>query len=482
MKRILRTCFVAFAIISSARAQESKLPDTPPGRIVAAYLEAFNSGDVNGMSAFQAAYFAPEVLQRRTEDERRQMYERIFGDLGALALHRVTEVTQRAITIQTRSQKGEAAEFRFEFEPQPPHKIAGLRVELRPADALDENEETTLPTTETEFLAQARVYLEEQTRADEFSGAVLLARAGKILLQEAYGFASKEYEYRNRIDTKFSLGSINKVFTQTAICRLMQQSKLAPNDVLGKHLPDYPNGEAAAQVTIHHLLTHRSGIGDIFNEKYEATPKSKIRTLQDYLALFANEPLLFAPGTQQRYSNGGYIVLGLIIEKVSGQNYFDYVREHVYQPAGMPNAASYEMDEAVSNLATGYTRNARATANGERTKNIYTKPARGSSAGGGYATLVDMYNFSTALLDNKLLESKYTEWILNGMETSQPVEQSNSHREGGYGIAGGAPGMNAILELDFETGYTFIVLSNYDPPSAGRIARRLQAWAQNVKP
>lgn len=484
MKKIFNLFLLGMLFTSSfAAAQENKLPDTPAGKIVAAYLAAYNSGNFAQMNAFQNEHLSAAALQRRSEAERKQMYERIYGDLGTLQLHRVTEAAAQAVAIQARAQKGEAAEFRFEFEPQPPHKLLGIRIELLPLEALDEKAEANVnaPSTQAEFITHAKAFLVEQARTDEFSGAVLVAHGGKILLQEAYGFASKEYEYRNRLDTKFCLGSINKVFTQIAICQLMQQGKLAPNDVLGKYLPDYPNREAASNVTIHHLLTHRSGLGDFFNEKFENTPKDKVRTLQDYVALFAGEPLLFAPGTQERYSNGGYIVLGLIIEKVSGQNYFDYVREHIYQPAGMSNTASYEMDESIPNLATGYTRNARQLPNGERTKNIYTKPARGSSAGGGYSTLGDMYNFSLALLNNKLLESKYTDWLLNGMETPQPLQVSNARREGGYGIAGGAPGMNAFLEIDFESGYTIIVLSNYDPPSAGNVARKLLSWAKNAK-
>ena len=483
LSRKIRLCVSLLLCAAFARlsAQENKLPDTPAGKIVAAYLTAFNSGKFENMNAFQIAHLASTALQRRTEAERKQMYERIYGDLGALQLQRVTEATEQAVTIQARSQKGEAAEFRFEFEPQPPHKLLGIRVELLPPEALEELAETNKPTSQAEFINRAKTFLAEQTQADEFSGAVLVAHGGKILLQEAYGFASKEYEYRNRIDTKFSLGSINKIFTQVAICQLMQQGKLAPNDLLGKHLPDYPNREVAQRVTLHHLLTHRSGLGDFFNAKYEETPKDKLRTLQDYLALFVAAPLLFEPGSQERYSNGGYIVLGLIIEKVSGQNYFDYVREHVYQPAGMNNTASYEMDVVTPNLATGYTRDARELPNKERAKNIYTKPARGSSAGGGYSTLGDMYNFSVALLNHKLLDNKYTDWILNGLESPQPNISSTARRSAGIGFAGGAPGMNAFLEIDFESGSTIIVLSNYDPPSAGNVARKLLSWAQHVK-
>src|SRR5262249_35303008 len=140
-----------------------------------------------------------------------------------------------------------------------------------------------------------------------------------------------------------------------AIAQLAQQGKLAFTDPIGKHLPYYPNKDAARKVTIHHLLTHTSGIGDYFNQKFMEASKDRFRTIADFFPLFADKPLAFEPGKEFRYSNAGFMVLGAVVEKVSGQNYYDYVREHIYKPAGMVNTDAYEMDHDTPNLAIGYT-------------------------------------------------------------------------------------------------------------------------------
>jgi CubicO group peptidase (beta-lactamase class C family) len=298
-------------------------------------------------------------------------------------------------------------------------------------------------------------WLDQQAAEDKFSGAVLIAKHGKPIFQKAVGLANKETKEPNRLDTKFNLGSINKTFTQIAINQLIEQGKLGWEDKLGKFLPDYPNDEAKEKVTVKHLVEMQSGIGDFFGAKYQATPKSKIRTINDYLPLFASERLAFEPGNKRAYSNGGYIVLGAIIEKVTGQSYYDYVREHIFKPAGMTNTDSFFSDAKTSNLAEGYRRNEQ----GERVNNVDTRPARGSSAGGGYSTVEDLLKFSSALLGNKLLSAVTTRRIVGG----------------GLGVAGGAPGINSELEIDPASGYTIVVMGNYDPPNAANVSRHIRS-------
>ena len=157
----------------------------------------------------------------------------------------------------------------------------------------------------------------------------------KPIFEKAYGLANKETNTPNKTDTKFNLGSINKIFTRIAIGQLVQQGKISFDDKLGKYLPDYPNKDAAEKVTIRHLVTMKSGIGDFFGDKFTAMPKDKLRKNSDFIPLFADKPLAFEPGTNEQYSNGGYILLGAIIEKVSGKSYYDYVRENIFKPAGM---------------------------------------------------------------------------------------------------------------------------------------------------
>ncbi|HEV7922903.1 MAG TPA: serine hydrolase [Thermoanaerobaculia bacterium] len=293
----------------------------------------------------------------------------------------------------------------------------------------------------------AALTLSALTVGPDFSGVVLLAKDGKPVMQRASGLADPAKGIENRMDTKFNLGSINKIFTRLAIAQLAADGKLALDDTVRKHLPDFPSPNAA-RITIQQLLDHKSGLGDIFGPRYEAAPPSSLRKLSDFVPLFADQPLEFEPGTRERYSNAGYIVLGLIIEKLSKQSYYDYVRDHITRPAGMTDTASYAVEEKVANRAVGMTRNGPNTA---------TLPGRGSSAGGGYSTAADMLRFSQALLGEKLLDHQWTEWMFGG----------GSARN--LGIAGGAPGINAVLEI--APPYTLVVLANQDPPAAQEVAR-----------
>ena len=272
----------------------------------------------------------------------------------------------------------------------------------------------------------------------KFSGVVLLAKDGKPVMQRAWGQG-------NRTDTKFNLGSINKIFTQTAIAQLAAAGKLSLSDTIRKHLPDYPS-PAADKITIEQLVEHKSGLGDHFGPEYLAAPPSSLRKLSDYLPLFVNKPLAFEPGTDQRYSNAGYIVLGLIIERVTGQSYYDYVRQNIFKPAGMKDTDSFAIDANVPNRATAVTKHGSTQL-----------PGRGSSAGGGYSTADDLLRFSQALRADKLVSKKWTDWIFRGNEQRS------------LGIAGGSPGVNTVLLMGSP--YTLVVLSNFDPPSAEEIAR-----------
>jgi len=295
---------------------------------------------------------------------------------------------------------------------------------------------------------------------DRFSGVVMLAKDGQPVMTKAWGYADPAKTIPNKTDTKFNLGSINKFFTKVAIGQLAAAGKLSLSDTIRKHLPDYPSS-AADKITIEQLVGHRSGLGDIFGPKFMGS-HAKLRTLADYEQLFATEPLLFEPGTQQKYSNAGYVVLGLIIEKVSGQSYYDYVRDHITKPLGMNDTASYAVDENVPNRAIGLTKRGPEGPLPERRANTNTLPARGSSAGGGYSTAADLLRFANALLSDKLLPERWTNWVFGDFDA----------KGRNLGIAGGSPGVNALVEI--EPPYTLIVLSNYDPPSAEQIGQAVR--------
>jgi CubicO group peptidase (beta-lactamase class C family) len=303
------------------------------------------------------------------------------------------------------------------------------------------------PMSDERVVAELRQHLAAEAATGAFSGAVLLAKGDRILFREAYGLAARETNVPNRADTRFNLGSINKAFTRLAVEQLAAAGKVRLSDTLDRWVPEYP-AEKARKITLQHLIEHRAGTGDFFGPRYEAADRARLLTLRDWLPLIADIPLGFEPGARQEYSNAGYLLLGLVIEKASGQSYYDYVRDHIFTPAGMTSTESYATAARVPNLASGYTEKLGSASR----DNGPSLPARGSSAGGGYSTVDDLFRFAKALRAGTL----------------------GGGKGGGLGIAGGAPGINAVLEMEGE--YTTVVMANLDPPAASRVAEKIGGW------
>jgi D-alanyl-D-alanine carboxypeptidase len=457
--RLFRHCPLAFVLLLCTTAFAQVERDYPHKQTVEAYVTAFNSGDDAKMSAFFTANLAESSLQQRPMAERIERYRSIHDQIKTLTLRGISEIEMSAekqsVTAEMRAANGDELTVTFLFDPQPPSKLLGVRIGLGGEGPPAPSSAGPAPTTEEGFKQQLAAYLDNASKKDEFSGVVMVARHGAPIFQHAYGFADKAAKTPNQLDTKFNLGSINKVFTRLSIEQLIAAGKLSIDDTIAKVLPGYPNKDVAQKVNVRQLLNMTSGIGDFFGERYDATPKEKLRTLADYLPLFADKPLLFEPGKGQAYSNGGYVVLGLIIEKISGETYYDYVKQHIFAPAGMTDTDSYLTDEQVANRAEGYTK--KLGDGKEWVNNRISRPARGSSAGGGYSTAPDLVKFAEAIASGKL-------------KSSTP----------GLGIAGGSPGMNAALEYDPAKGVAIVVLSNYDPPSAERVARQIREWMRGI--
>ncbi|MCJ7644369.1 MAG: beta-lactamase family protein [Candidatus Aminicenantes bacterium] len=442
--------FSVLAVVGHSGDTQAALPETPAGRHVEAYVRAFNAGE-SAMREFFAGHIAKGALQKTPVEARMERYKQMHDRLGSLELQKLVESRSDFVSVVARTANGPFVRLDFQFEPAEPFGLLGIRIEAM-EDAGEESASAAAKKNNDELLAAVREYGEKVSRAEDFSGVILVAQNGVSLFEQAYGYADREKKIPNRIDTKFNVGSINKSFTGLAIRQLVAEKKVSLDDPVGKFLPDYPNRDAAAKVTVRHLLNMTSGVGDFFGDRYVAAPKEKIRSLADYLPLFADKPLEFEPGAREQYSNGGYVVLGLIIEKASGADYYTYVRDHIFKPAGMNDSASYEKDAAVPNRAIGYVRD------GSSWKpNYETLPGRGSSAGGGYSTARDLLKYTIAL----------------GKGT---LAGAGEEIRGGFGIAGGAPGLNAVLEWDPQSGYVVAVLSNLGPPSAERVGRQIRYW------
>jgi CubicO group peptidase (beta-lactamase class C family) len=455
-------CLLALTL-SGLRAQlpaeqgQVAFPETAAGREASAYFQAFNSQDENVMRLFLERHISRASLEARPVDERMAIYGRLATDLATLTPVKVVKAEEYSLIVIAHSATDKWVQMLFDIEQEPPHGIAGVGIRLLPEPP--DLDEPTTPLTEAAMQEELRAYMAGLMEEDGFSGVVLVAKGEKPLFHEAYGMASKEYDVPNLKDTRFNLGSINKFMTHIAIEQLAGKGMLSFDDKIGKYLPDYPNRDAAAKVTIGQLLDMTSGIGDFFGDKFDATPKDRIRDLEDYLPLFAEDSLLFEPGTDSQYSNGGYVVLGLIIEKVSGKTYFDYVRDNIYAVAGMNDTEHLEADVPTANVACGYTRN--WGENGEPgaywRNNIYSRPARGSSAGGGYSTAEDLVRLVGAIRSGKIPAPE--SWRLAAAQ--------------GGALAGGAPGINAFLGT-VGNDYVVVVLSNYDPPAAVKVGQRIK--------
>jgi CubicO group peptidase (beta-lactamase class C family) len=305
--------------------------------------------------------------------------------------------------------------------------------------------------------------------AGEFSGAVLVARGDAVLYEAAYDLADRVQGIPNTLDTRFNLASLDKMFTGVAIMQLVERGLLSVEAKVGDILPDYPQREAASQVTIHQLLTHTSGFGDYFESPLLPAGLSGLDGLGDYFALFADEALLFPPGSATSYGNSGFIVLGLVIEKITGMSYYDAVRESVFLPAGMTSTGSFAQDEDFLPRALGYTTvDYYGEETGTLSDNGSLLPLRGGSAGGGYSTVGDLYRFSRALLEHRLLEAATTELTLGGKAKTRNPDTVFAYgfmdrmevgrRVVGHG--GGFAGVVNTFSVYVESGTTVVVLSN----------------------
>lgn len=456
--------------VRAADPPRPALPDSPAGRRVAAFFDAFRAATKERLAAFFSGAVSPEGLKQRPAAERASRLAAIRKETGEVAIRRADAPAAGSVIVVTEGSGKSFTRWAFDFGPPPDVFLVGIAI-----DEADDSDLAGPPPamSEAEAITAVEKAATEAASVDRFSGVVLVARNGKTLLHRAWGLASREHAVANRPDTKFNLGSINKLFTKVAVGQLVQAGRLSLDDTVGKHLPDYPNPDAR-KATVRQLLDMRSGIGDFFGNEFEATPKDRFRKNADYLPLFAKKPLLFAPGTDRRYSNGGYVVLGEIVAKASGRDYYDYVRENVYARARMIDTDSFEADVPVPNLAEGYTRawDGEERTSGPRRRNFYTRPARGSAAGGGYSTAPDLLGFATALLGDRLLSPPYTEWFVSGVEPV-PGAVPGDRKRGSIGFAGGAPGINALLEIDREAGLVLVVLAHDDPPAATALGKTL---------
>jgi CubicO group peptidase (beta-lactamase class C family) len=435
---------------------------SPAEQKARALIQVISSGNPGEIREFVKANYSDEFLKIPLDAHVGFILSRHDVTRG-YDIQGVQESTPNSVTMLIRSKlTGEWEAMYVGVEDKAPFKITtvGGRRPKVPAEAANAKK-----LSDKEIDREMKAFMKKLADADVFSGAVLLAKDGKPVYEGVFGTANKDFNVPNKLDTKFNLGSMNKMFTAVAIAQLVEKGKLSFEDPLSKFIPDFPDAESAKKIKIKNLLSHTAGLGGYFSKRWRDTSRGNIRTIDDMIAIARqDEKPQFEPGTKWQYSNTGMLIVGKVIEIVSGQSYYDYVRENIYKPAGMTNTDCYELDKVNTNLAVGYDKQFSDTGV-TFANNIFSHVMRGGPQGGGYSTVEDLLKFDQALRSGKLISAE----MFKTLTTAKPELNSSEYGFGfqvnpelkSAGHSGGFTGINSKMTMYLGSGWTAIVMSNY---------------------
>ena len=357
--------------------------------------------------------------------------------------------------------------------------LATLRQSSTAAD-LTTNPRQTPDAANQDITPKINEYMDALVKAGKFNGSVLIARDGKILISKGYGMANFELDVPNTPQTKFRLGSITKPFTAMAIMLLQERGKLSVQDSVCKYLPDCPS--AWRQITLHHLLSHTSGLAK--HDKAGDYLKTAMMpmTVTQLIDTFRNKPADFKPGEKFDYNNNGYILLGYVIEKVSGQSYEVFLKENIFAPLRMTDTGYDNHDPIIKNRAAGYRRDDERVG-GDLFNAHYIDISQQLSAGGVYSTTEDLLRLDEALYDGKILSPKTLDAMFTiaiGAYGPSPnygygwfVNQQLNRRAISH--PGGVPGFTSILTRFPDDKVLIVLLGNLENSQVVRASNDLAA-------
>jgi len=473
----LVNCFGAIGFSQSTYQDDKELPEGGKGKLISNFIDAYNTFDKTAFSDFVRKDFSQKFLDHYSIESHAKYcteYQHYLGQytFECIRNYQENKDANSQYFLVKNHHFGSFIEFKIICDSLE-NKIDNLSYSVfEPAIKPDYYGEPNL--TESEFLDSAKALIASALKNDAFSGTVLIARKDSILFEFATGEASKSFHALNRIDTKINLGSMNKMFTATAVLKLAESGQLQLHDTISNYLDaSWLDSSLIEKITIHQLLTHTSGLGNFFNDAFINGSRELFRDVDDFKALIRGDTLRFEPGSQFEYSNMGYVLLGAIIEKVSGMTYFDYMQETIFLPLGMIDTDCYDMDVPTENLAIGY-----FLEPGEEAKwknNLFMHVIKGGPAGGGFSTVKDLHKFAVALLQDRILSRESVELLWSPHNSAGRFGQNLGYENYGYGTMiakqnnkqaighlGGFPGISAGLTVFPHNNYIVCVLSNYD--------------------
>ncbi|MDQ3518808.1 MAG: beta-lactamase family protein [Gemmatimonadota bacterium] len=456
------------------------LPNNHAAAALREWLRVYNLGRSDSALAFAArAYTASELADRPADVIARgqQLWRMNYGQMSVV---RVDSSTPVAIEATVHEALTEAYGKVFvEVDTAPPHGITG--VWLIPFVEPPPHAPHARLTTDHALADALSRYTERLANQNVFSGAVLVARRGSPLFARAFGPATRDPFTPNTLDTRFELASLSKLFTAVAVAQLVERGRLAFDTPISVVLPDYPNLDIARQITVEQLLTHTSGLPDFYRNGKFRQYEDSLRMLTDFWATFANDTLWSQPGARYDYSNSNYIVLGSMIERLSGLSFEEYVKRNIFEPTGMARTCYCEM--GADHRATPYSR---YTAGFGPTRRSVPdrwievpQGARrpGAPAGGGISTVNDLALFAAALLEHRLLGAAMTTRVLSARV---PMDDGGKRAYGFevyewsgtrfIGHGGNYWGTMTQLDIYPDDGSVVVILSNNDA-SGGEAVR-----------
>ena len=431
---------------------------------------AFNAGDRTVYEKYVYSRFVPKKRDYGAVNRGLDL----FRSSGGLDVLEISEPVANNLQGWVRARDSdEVLELFFVIDPRRSNQV--VLFDVKPGNPPDQYYPKRM--SESAAIAALRENLVRKAASVRFSGAVLIKHGDQVLLREAYGLADREKKIANRIDTRFRTASLAQMFTAVAVLRLVQDGKLKLDDPIGKYIPAIARRQLAG-ARIGDLLSHTSGAGEAFNVMHDEK-LSDMKSHSDYVQAFGVDKM---PGTYGEflYSDLGYILLGRVVDNVSGTDYYQHVRNVVFKPAGMTRTDSLPEDVAVEGRAVGYDRPAGTHQWISAKKWI---GYRGMAHGGAYSTVDDVARFMSALRANKLLDAKYTDLMfapkvqLREGESAGIATTTRTLWWFGHWVGNSASGhgASAVVWFSPETSYTVIVLSNFDGPVAQHVGNFITA-------
>ncbi len=314
-----------------------------------------------------------------------------------------------------------------------------------------------------------------------FNGSVLVSMNGKIVYKSAFGFANFEHEILNKTETKFEIGSCTKQFTATLIMLLKEKRQISLDDKITDYLPEYPS-DKGGKITIHNLLSHTSGIPEYVDLPEMECLLFRENNSSEFMKVFWDLDLNFEPGSELRYSNSNYFILGVIIERITGKPYAQVLQESIFNPLGMKNSGVIKITEILKNKAYGYIKldDTLTVAPCWNTSGVF-------SAGNIYSTVEDLFKWQLALQSNTLINKESFDRMLTPNFSRYGygfAVLNQAHKDGSkytlYGHEGEIPGFRSLINTIKEDNSSVIIMDNNQNPNHFKIANAIRKIVYEV--